>query len=63
VIDRAALLELLKSTAGNHPLGKKHSWQWEIEAHILTVRHFEGKPGDSIPTVRQWRLVPIGDGG
>lgn len=62
MIDRAALIELMKTQAGLYDLGKKYSWRWDIEADILTVRHYDGKPDETIPTLRQWRLTPIGDG-
>jgi len=62
MIDRSVLIELLKSVSGPHELGKKFSWQWDIEGDILTVRHYDGKPDETIPVLRQWRLVPIGDG-
>lgn len=62
MIDRAALLELLKSVSGPRPLGKKYSFQWDIEGDILTARHYDGPPDETIPVLRQWRLVPIGDG-
>lgn len=63
MIDRIALMELLKSMSGSAKLGTKgYSWQWEIEADILTVRYYEGKASETTPIVRQWRLVPVGDG-
>lgn len=62
-MDRLGMVELLKSMSGTAKLGSKgYSWQWDIEGDILTVRYFEGKPADTIPSIRQWRLVPIGDG-
>jgi hypothetical protein len=60
-VDRAEMMEMLKSLTGSGKMGKT-TWQWDIEGDVLTIRHYEGKPDETIPHIRQWRLVPIGGG-